>query len=63
MVIERDSDGDGYSDNTEKDAGSDPTNPNSTPEDLDGDGIKNDEDKNPNIIRRQMIIKRCHLDK
>ena len=47
VVIERDSDGDGYSDNTEKDAGSDPTNPDSTPEDLDGDGIKNDEDKNP----------------
>ena len=47
VVIERDSDGDGYSDNTEKDAGSDPTNPDSTPEDLDGDGIKNNEDKNP----------------
>ena len=47
VVIERDSDGDGYSDNTEKDASSDPTNPDSTPEDLDGDGIKNDEDKNP----------------
>ena len=47
VVIERDTDGDGYSDNTEKDNGSDPTNPDSTPDDIDGDGIKNDEDKNP----------------
>ncbi|ACA84749.1 Lcl domain-containing protein [Shewanella woodyi] len=43
-----DTDGDGYCDEEEKDAGSDPTNPDSTPIDLDGDGALNDDDCDPN---------------
>ncbi|WP_065188362.1 Lcl domain-containing protein [Shewanella woodyi] len=42
-----DTDGDGYCDEEEKDAGSDPTNPDSTPIDLDGDGALNDDDCDP----------------
>ncbi|WP_394391134.1 DUF1566 domain-containing protein [Shewanella woodyi] len=43
-----DTDGDGYCDEEEKDAGSNPTNPDSTPIDLDGDGALNDDDCDPN---------------
>jgi hypothetical protein len=43
-----DTDGDGYCDEEEKEVGSDPSNPNSTPLDLDGDGVLNDDDCDPN---------------
>jgi hypothetical protein len=39
-----DNDGDGISNINEKNAGTDPLNPNSTPDDYDGDGIPNDID-------------------
>lgn len=42
-----DTDGDGYCDDEEKEQGSDPSNPNSTPDDLDGDGVPNGEDCAP----------------
>lgn len=42
-----DTDGDGFCDDEEKEQGSDPTNPNSTPNDIDGDGVLNDEDCAP----------------
>lgn len=38
---ENDSDGDGYNDTYENESGSDPYNPNSTPDDRDGDGVSN----------------------
>ncbi|OEE52977.1 hypothetical protein A1OS_22370 [Enterovibrio norvegicus] len=42
-----DTDGDGYCDEEEKEVGSDPSNPHSTPDDLDGDGYPNNIDCNP----------------
>ena len=42
--INPDTDGDGFNDIDERDAGSDPTVTASTPEDLDGDGLTNDEE-------------------
>ncbi len=39
-----DDDNDGYSDTVEIGAGSDPLDPDSTPDDIDGDGIANDDD-------------------
>ncbi len=43
-----DTDHDGYSDEEEIEAGSNPENPDSTPNDLDGDGVPNNEDCDPN---------------
>ncbi len=43
-----DSDGDGYFDADETAAGSNPNDPKSTPVDLDGDGVPNDQDAFPN---------------
>jgi len=44
---EEDADGDGYDDATELAAGSDPDDPDSTPLDLDGDGVPNERDAYP----------------
>jgi hypothetical protein len=52
-----DTDGDGYCDEEEKDAGSDPANPDSTPIDLDGDGALNDDDCDPND---PSVTDQCH---
>jgi hypothetical protein len=49
----RDTDNDGWCDDEEIEMGSDPTNPHSTPEDLDGDGVLNEDDcapQNPDIF-------------
>ncbi|CAI3464693.1 LPXTG cell wall anchor domain-containing protein [Enterococcus cecorum] len=45
VTIQRDTDGDGYSDKEEEKAGSDATDPKSTPNDLDGDGLSNEEEQ------------------
>jgi uncharacterized repeat protein (TIGR02543 family)/LPXTG-motif cell wall-anchored protein len=42
--LAKDTDGDSFEDKTEIEAGSDPNNPASNPNDIDGDGIPNDED-------------------
>ena len=42
-----DTDGDGFSDEDEIEAGSNPENPESTPDDIDGDGVPNKEDCDP----------------
>ena len=44
---EKDSDGDGWTDAEEKEAGSDPNDPASTPLDWDGDGVANENDAYP----------------
>jgi len=43
-----DTDADGFCDDDEKEAGSDPDNASSTPDDIDGDGVSNDQDCDPN---------------
>ncbi|MDD5502417.1 MAG: hypothetical protein PHH26_03010, partial [Candidatus Thermoplasmatota archaeon] len=43
--IQTDADGDGYTNTRELNAGSDPTDPHSTPYDLDGDGLTNSEER------------------
>ena len=45
--VEIDTDGDGWNDTVENTTGSDPLDPRSTPEDLDGDGHPNEEDDFP----------------
>jgi hypothetical protein len=44
VPLETDSDGDGFTDDEEVEAGSDPNNKNSTPNDIDGDGTPNNQD-------------------
>jgi len=56
---EVDSDNDGFSDSEESQAGSDPNNPLSTPNDKDGDGVTanlDQDDTNPNIGRKTTTV-------